>query len=503
MEPLLSAPVLPPLSQEVEPQQDGIKSTDSTCGRPCCSSSSDSAAQLQAAVPMPAVPPTTQPEINYAIPVIGERAPATAAEAQAQAHAAFVAVSRGFSCQWEGCMMNFLSQQDLLSHIVTHAASPPKRTPSPFVVVSQPPAVLQVTSPSSSSTISALTSPPTATVVTDKPEEIVPLLLQNQPVPTPNGSVAVQAPTVVVTTCANPSHHLPQPQLPAGAICTEAHPHVHHEHEHHHMGHQHSHTHNQQHGDDDRHSSDSSDGSNMPPPSTNNRKKNPKKRKGSTIDENDDDLDEDRKYSCDITGCEKAFKRSGHLKRHKLIHQPKDARERFHCSQAGCIKNYSTKYDLAAHIRQVHMGMLLYKCSVRGCCRRFVKQDSLVKHLTTFDHSKTHAASHREEGEFTGDLDLNDVLQAAQVQLQIAELQQQHQQQQILHHQQQQQQQQQPAGLGLVPVNIFNPFSSSGATTEFLSSLTNNSVNASGSDALDPSSASDMRAYANLFHTPQ
>jgi hypothetical protein len=490
--------VLPPLLQEAEPQLDGTKPTDSTCGRPCCSPASDSSvAQLQTAVAVSALPPTTPADINYAIPIIGDRAPETAAEAQAQAHAAFVAVSRGFSCQWEGCMMNFLSQQDLLSHIVTHAANPPKRSPSPFVVVSQPP-VRQVTSPSSSSTMTPITSTTTATVVTDKPEEIVPLLLQNQSVSSSNGSVSVQAPTVVVTACANPSHHLPQPQLPEGEICNEAHPHVHHKHEHHHVSHQHSHTHNHQQGDDDRHSSDSDEASSMPPPSGSHRKKNPKKRKGSTIDENEDDLDEDRKYSCDITGCEKAFKRSGHLKRHKLIHQPKDARERYHCSQDGCIKNYSTKYDLAAHIRQVHMGMLLYKCSVRGCCRRFVKQDSLVKHLTTFDHSKTHAASHREEGEFTGDLDLNDVLQAAQVQLQIAELQQHHQQHQIM-----QQQQQQPAGLGLVPVNIFNPFSSSGATTEFLSSLTNNSGNPSGSDALDPSSASDMRAYANLFHTPQ
>jgi hypothetical protein len=29
-----------------------------------------------------------------------------------------------------------------------------------------------------------------------------------------------------------------------------------------------------------------------------------------------------------------------------------------------------------------------FKCSVKGCCRRFVKRESLEKHIQTFDHSR-------------------------------------------------------------------------------------------------------------------
>lgn len=477
--------MLPSLAQDADLDQTGQKPSESSCNRPCCSGDE---APHQRAVAAESSFSNTQssetdfsPLANFSIPIIGDRAPATAAEAQAQAHAAFLAVSRGFSCHWEGCMLNFLSQQDLLSHIVTHAAEPlSKPDRNPFIVVSQPPPV----SPPSSI--------PTATVVTDKPEEIVPLLLQNQSVSS-HGSMNGPAPTVVVTACTNPSHHIPANSTPRGSICMEAHPHVHH-----HDEHRHAHMH--AHGEEE-HSSDSDAATQVGSGYRKRRGPQPagsKKRKGSTIEDASDVLDENRKYPCDESGCEKTFKRSGHLKRHKLIHQPRDARQRFHCSQVGCAKNYSTKYDLAAHIRQVHMGMLLFKCSVRGCCRRFVRQDSLVKHLTTFDHSKQHASTHREEGEFTDDLDLNDVLQAAQVQVQMAELQQQHLQQQ--------QQQQQQAGLGLVPVNIFNPFSSS-ASSEFLNTLHSTlSAASSGSpapDSLDSSNVQDMRSYANLFQSPQ
>lgn len=94
-----------------------------------------------------------------------------------------------------------------------------------------------------------------------------------------------------------------------------------------------------------------------------------------------------RKFKCSFPGCGRSFKRSGHLKRHKIVHLPQKERKRFHCDESGCNKHYSTKYDLAAHKRQAHEGLKLYRCIFRGCCRRFVRKDSLEKHLASFDHS--------------------------------------------------------------------------------------------------------------------
>jgi len=90
---------------------------------------------------------------------------------------------------------------------------------------------------------------------------------------------------------------------------------------------------------------------------------------------------EERKYACDYEGCGKAFKRNCHLKRHKIIHLPKTERQRFYCTFGGCDKHYGTKYDLTAHIKKVHERVPIYKCDVKGCSRRFVKKESLEKHV--------------------------------------------------------------------------------------------------------------------------
>lgn len=94
--------------------------------------------------------------------------------------------------------------------------------------------------------------------------------------------------------------------------------------------------------------------------------------------------DSKRKYKCNFPNCGKSFKRSGHLKRHKIVHLPQKERRRYYCEYEGCKKNYSTKYDLAAHVRQVHEGVILYKCDTKGCCRRFVKKESLENHKMMF-----------------------------------------------------------------------------------------------------------------------
>jgi hypothetical protein len=99
-------------------------------------------------------------------------------------------------------------------------------------------------------------------------------------------------------------------------------------------------------------------------------------------------LSTERKWRCLHEGCGKSFKRLSHLRRHEIVHRALQERTRYLCSEPGCTKHYSTKYDLAAHIRQVHKGMQPFKCTVKGCCRRFVRKESLEKHLQTFDHSK-------------------------------------------------------------------------------------------------------------------
>lgn len=52
--------------------------------------------------------------------------------------------------------------------------------------------------------------------------------------------------------------------------------------------------------------------------------------------------------------------------------------------------NYNIfKTRILTAIWQVHQGAPQFKCSYRGCCRRFVRKESLDKHLQTFDHSKS------------------------------------------------------------------------------------------------------------------
>lgn len=120
------------------------------------------------------------------------------------------------------------------------------------------------------------------------------------------------------------------------------------------------------------------------------------KRYFNSEDTPDVDEEESRKFRCDVLGCGRTFKRSGHLKRHKLVHVPQTERRRFYCESEGCDKNYSTKYDLTAHYRQSHQGYRLYKCIYRGCCRRFVRKESLDKHLSSFDHESLSNLSENE-----------------------------------------------------------------------------------------------------------
>lgn len=110
--------------------------------------------------------------------------------------------------------------------------------------------------------------------------------------------------------------------------------------------------------------------------------------------------DSKRKYKCNFPNCGKSFKRSGHLKRHKIVHLPQKERKRYYCEYEGCKKNYSTKYDLAAHVRQVHEGVILYKCDTKGCCRRFVKKESLENHKLMFHQYQGNRDSNQPNDEY-------------------------------------------------------------------------------------------------------
>lgn len=112
----------------------------------------------------------------------------------------------------------------------------------------------------------------------------------------------------------------------------------------------------------------------------------------------------DRHFRCNVPGCTKSFKRSGHLKRHRLVHLPPAHRERFRCCVPSCNKHYSTKYDLAAHMRQAHEDAEVVRCTFRNCNRKFTRRDSLGLHLSTFDHSAINSEAEHESDDSINEL---------------------------------------------------------------------------------------------------
>lgn len=81
--------------------------------------------------------------------------------------------------------------------------------------------------------------------------------------------------------------------------------------------------------------------------------------------------------------CGKAFSESAKLKRHFLVHT---GERPFRCTFEGCGKRFSLDYNLRTHVR-IHTGEKRFVCPFESCHKRFVQSNNLKVHMLT--HAKT------------------------------------------------------------------------------------------------------------------
>ncbi|KAM6221018.1 zinc finger protein 42 homolog [Rhynchocyon petersi] len=121
----------------------------------------------------------------------------------------------------------------------------------------------------------------------------------------------------------------------------------------------------------------------------------------------DDDLET---IACPHSGCRRKFKNKSSLRKHALVHGPRDhvcaecgrafnessklkrhflvhtGEKPFQCTYEGCGKRFSLDFNLRTHVR-IHTGEKRFSCPFYGCNRKFIQSNNLKAHMSS--HTKS------------------------------------------------------------------------------------------------------------------
>ncbi|KAL5741099.1 hypothetical protein ACOSP7_029963 [Xanthoceras sorbifolium] len=127
------------------------------------------------------------------------------------------------------------------------------------------------------------------------------------------------------------------------------------------------------------------------------------------IHDEDSSITISKEYACQETGCAKVFKCASKLRKHEDSHVKLDSVEAF-CSELGCMKYFTNKLCLEAHIRSCHQYITCeicgsrqlkknikrhmhtheergsserFKCEFKGCLLSFSTNSNLQQHVKT------------------------------------------------------------------------------------------------------------------------